>query len=53
MSKYTKEEILELVEQESAVGSFSLDVLAQDTETGANAVIENQLISMAIIRPRE
>lgn len=34
---------LELVEQESAVGSFSLDVLAQDTETGANAVIENQL----------
>lgn len=34
---------LELMEQESSVGSFSLDVLAQDTDTGANAVIENQL----------
>lgn len=34
---------LEVVEQESPVGSFSLDVLAQDTETEAYAVIENQL----------
>lgn len=34
---------LEIVEQESPVGSFSLDVLAQDTNTGAHAVIENQL----------
>lgn len=34
---------LEVVEQESSVGSFSLDILAQDSESGANAVIENQL----------
>ena len=34
---------LEVVEQESPVGSFSLDILAQDPETGVYAVIENQL----------
>lgn len=34
---------LELVEQESPVGSFSLDVLAQDSNSEAFAVIENQL----------
>ena len=34
---------LEVVEQESQVGSFSLDILAQDPETEAFAVIENQL----------
>lgn len=34
---------LEVIEQESAVGSFSLDVLARDENSGAYAVIENQL----------
>lgn len=34
---------LEVIEQESPVGSFSLDVLAQDTDTDTYTVIENQL----------
>lgn len=34
---------LEVVAQESPVGSFSLDILAQDSDTEAYAVIENQL----------
>lgn len=34
---------LEVVEQESPVGSFSLDILAQDSNSDAYAVIENQL----------
>lgn len=34
---------LEVIEQESPVGSFSLDILAKDTESEAIAIIENQL----------
>lgn len=31
------------VEQESPVGSFSVDILTQDLDSGANVIIENQL----------
>ena len=34
---------LEVVEKESPVGSFSLDILAQDVDTNTKAIIENQL----------
>ena len=34
---------LELVREEKAVGPLSLDILARESETGANVAIENQL----------